>query len=53
MLTTIVPSKETVDVVARTLRKMLKVAYYGTVDVWIIALGGGSCLGDMRCQRHG
>jgi cellulose synthase (UDP-forming) len=39
MLTTIVPSKEPIDIVERTLRKMLQVAYCGTVDVWILDEG--------------
>ena len=39
LLTTIVPSKEPIDIVERTLRKMLQVAYCGTVDVWILDEG--------------
>lgn len=40
MLTTIVPSKEPLDVVAKTLEAMRRVAYYGgTVDVWILDEG--------------
>jgi cellulose synthase/poly-beta-1,6-N-acetylglucosamine synthase-like glycosyltransferase len=39
MLTTIVPGKEPLDIVERTLRKMLQVAYCGTVDVWILDEG--------------
>ncbi|NUT31985.1 MAG: glycosyltransferase [Hamadaea sp.] len=39
MLTTIVPGKEPIDLVERTLRKMLGVAYCGTVDVWILDEG--------------
>src|SRR5215831_7251985 len=36
MLTTIVPSKEPISVVERTLRAMRKVRYRGQVDVWIL-----------------
>jgi cellulose synthase/poly-beta-1,6-N-acetylglucosamine synthase-like glycosyltransferase len=39
MLTTIVPGKEPLELVERTLRKMLQVAYCGTVDVWILDEG--------------
>src|SRR5215475_1214312 len=39
LLTTIVPGKEPVELVERTLRKMLQVAYCGPVDVWILDEG--------------
>jgi len=39
VLTTIVPSKEPVEIVERTLRRMLQIAYCGTVDVWILDEG--------------
>jgi len=39
MLTTIVPSKEPISVVERTLRAMRRVRYRGQVDVWILDEG--------------
>jgi cellulose synthase/poly-beta-1,6-N-acetylglucosamine synthase-like glycosyltransferase len=39
LLTTIVPSKEPIDIVERTLRRMRQIAYCGTVDVWILDEG--------------
>jgi cellulose synthase (UDP-forming) len=39
MLTTIVPSREPLSVVERTLRAMRKVRYRGQVDVWILDEG--------------
>jgi cellulose synthase/poly-beta-1,6-N-acetylglucosamine synthase-like glycosyltransferase len=39
VLTTIVPSKEPVDLVARTLRAMRALNYDGQVDVWILDEG--------------
>jgi len=39
MLTTIVPSKESISVVGRTLRAMREVRYRGQVDVWILDEG--------------
>ncbi|MBO4210800.1 glycosyltransferase family 2 protein, partial [Micromonospora echinofusca] len=39
LLTTIVPSKEPIEVAERTLRKMKEVIYAGTVDVWILDEG--------------
>jgi cellulose synthase (UDP-forming) len=39
MLTTIVPSREPISVVERTLRAMRKVRYRGQVDVWILDEG--------------
>ena len=39
LLTTIVPSKEPIEIVERTLRKMCEIAYLGQVDVWILDEG--------------
>jgi cellulose synthase (UDP-forming) len=39
LLTTIVPSKEPIDLAERTLRKMKEVIYAGRVDVWILDEG--------------
>lgn len=39
VLTTIVPSKEPVDVLEKTLRAMKAMAYGGTVDVWVLDEG--------------
>jgi cellulose synthase (UDP-forming) len=39
LLTTIVPSKEPIEVVARTLRRMKDIVYCGEVDVWILDEG--------------
>ncbi|GGM21951.1 glycosyl transferase [Dactylosporangium sucinum] len=39
MLTTIVPSKEPIDVVERSLMAMQKVRYPGQVDIWILDEG--------------
>jgi cellulose synthase (UDP-forming) len=39
LLTTIVPSKEPIDVAERTLRKMKQIVYCGDVDVWILDEG--------------
>lgn len=39
VLTTIVPGKEPLDVMTRTLTAMKKIAYPGTVDVWILDEG--------------
>jgi hypothetical protein len=39
LLTTIVPSKEPIEIVERTLRKMQQIAYCGAVDVWILDEG--------------
>jgi cellulose synthase/poly-beta-1,6-N-acetylglucosamine synthase-like glycosyltransferase len=39
LLTTIVPGKEPIDLLERTLRKMRQVAYCGTVDVWVLDEG--------------
>ncbi|MFC0006720.1 glycosyltransferase family 2 protein [Micromonospora siamensis] len=39
LLTTIVPSKEPIDVAERTLRRMRQIVYCGQVDVWILDEG--------------
>jgi cellulose synthase/poly-beta-1,6-N-acetylglucosamine synthase-like glycosyltransferase len=55
MLTTIVPGKEPIDLVERTLRKMLQVAYCGTVDVWILDEGDDPAVKAMAARlgvRH-
>jgi cellulose synthase/poly-beta-1,6-N-acetylglucosamine synthase-like glycosyltransferase len=55
MLTTIVPSKEPIDIVERTLRRMLQVAYCGTVDVWILDEGDDPAVKAMAARlgvRH-
>jgi cellulose synthase (UDP-forming) len=39
MLTTIVPAKEPIDVVERSLRAMQRVRYHGQVDIWILDEG--------------
>jgi cellulose synthase (UDP-forming) len=39
LLTTIVPGKEPLDIVERTLRRMRQIAYCGHVDVWILDEG--------------
>lgn len=39
VLTTIVPNKEPIRIVERTLRKMRQIAYCGQVDVWILDEG--------------
>ncbi|ATO12707.1 glycosyl transferase family 2 [Micromonospora sp. WMMA2032] len=39
LLTTIVPSKEPIDVAERTLRRLREIVYCGRVDVWILDEG--------------
>src|SRR5262249_59601927 len=39
VLTTIVPGKEPLELVERTLRRMRRIAYCGRVDVWILDEG--------------
>lgn len=60
VLTTIVPSKEPIEIVERTLRKMQQIAYCGTVDVWILDEGDdpdvqamAARLGVQHFSRHG
>lgn len=51
MLTTIVPSKEPIDVVERTLEAMLRVTYYsGSVDVWILDEGDDPAVRAMAAR---
>jgi cellulose synthase (UDP-forming) len=47
MLTTIVPSKEPIAVVERTLRAMREVRYRGQVDIWILDEGDDSAVNAM------
>jgi len=47
MLTTIVPAKEPLPVVERTLRAMLAVRYRGRVDVWILDEGNDPAVKEM------
>jgi cellulose synthase (UDP-forming) len=47
MLTTIVPAKEPLHVVERTLRAMLAVRYRGRVDVWILDEGNDPRVKEM------
>ncbi|WP_308042628.1 glycosyltransferase family 2 protein [Micromonospora sp. PLK6-60] len=60
LLTTIVPSKEPIDVVERTLRRMTEIVYCGQVDVWILDEGDDPAvkamaarLGVRHFSRHG
>jgi len=46
ILTTIVPSKEPLDLVLRTLRAMKKIEYDGQVDVWLLDEGGDSLVAE-------
>ncbi|MCX4760876.1 glycosyltransferase [Streptomyces sp. NBC_01275] len=56
MLTTVVPAKEPLDVVERTLRAMRRVTYYGgSVDVWILDEGDDPAVRAMAARlgvRH-
>lgn len=47
LLTTIVPSKEPIDMVERTLAAMKRVRYDGTVDVWILDEGDDDAVKGM------
>ncbi len=60
MLTTIVPAKEPLDVLERTLWAMKQVRYAGTVDIWILDEGNdpkvramAQRLGVHHFSRHG
>jgi cellulose synthase (UDP-forming) len=60
ILTTIVPSKEPIDMVIRTLQAMKQIHYNGSVDVWILDEGNdpevqrlASKLGVKHFSRHG
>lgn len=46
ILTTIVPSKEPLDLVLRTLRAMKRIEYDGQVDVWLLDEGGDPLVAD-------
>ncbi len=50
MLTTIVPSKEPLHVVERTLEAMLQVRYRGSVDVWILDEGDDPAVKAMAAR---
>jgi cellulose synthase/poly-beta-1,6-N-acetylglucosamine synthase-like glycosyltransferase len=50
LLTTIVPSKEPIHVVEQTLRAMLKIAYDGMVDVWILDEGDDPAVREMAAR---
>jgi cellulose synthase (UDP-forming) len=47
LLTTIVPSKEPIDVAERTLRRMRQIVYCGRVDVWILDEGDDPAVREM------
>jgi cellulose synthase/poly-beta-1,6-N-acetylglucosamine synthase-like glycosyltransferase len=50
LLTTIVPSKEPLEVAERTLRKMKQVLYAGKVDVWILDEGDDPAVKAMAAR---
>ena len=50
ILTTIVPSKEPIHVVERTLRAMLRIRYRGTVHVWILDEGDDPAVKEMAAR---
>ena len=50
LLTTIVPSKEPIEVAERTLRKMKAVLYAGKVDVWILDEGDDPAVKAMAAR---
>lgn len=50
--TTIVPSKEPFDVVAKTLQKMLEVRHDGTIDVWLLDEGNDREI-KKACKKMG
>ncbi|MFC4149502.1 glycosyltransferase family 2 protein [Micromonospora mangrovi] len=55
LLTTIVPSKEPLDVAERTLRRMTQIVYCGRVDVWILDEGDDPAVRAMAARlgvRH-
>ncbi|WP_406071049.1 glycosyltransferase family 2 protein [Micromonospora sp. NBC_01638] len=55
LLTTIVPSKEPLDVAERTLRRMRQIVYCGQVDVWILDEGDDPAVKEMAARlgvRH-
>ncbi|MBM0236354.1 glycosyltransferase [Micromonospora sp. ATA32] len=55
LLTTIVPSKEPIDVVERTLWRLKQIVYCGKVDVWILDEGDDPAVREMAARlgvRH-
>ncbi|MFG1673707.1 glycosyltransferase family 2 protein [Micromonospora sp. NPDC049282] len=55
LLTTIVPSKEPLDVAERTLRRLREIVYCGRVDVWILDEGDDPAVRAMAARlgvRH-
>ncbi|WP_234038680.1 glycosyltransferase family 2 protein [Micromonospora coerulea] len=55
LLTTIVPSKEPIEVAERTLRRMTQLMYCGRVDVWILDEGDDPAVKEMAARlgvRH-
>jgi cellulose synthase (UDP-forming) len=50
LLTTIVPSKEPIEIVERTLRRMRQVLYCGRVDVWILDEGDDPAVKEMAAR---
>jgi len=52
VVTTIVPSREPVHVVERTLEAMLRITYAGNVDVWILDEGDDPAVREV-CARLG
>ncbi|MEV4629424.1 glycosyltransferase family 2 protein [Micromonospora sp. NPDC049523] len=55
LLTTIVPSKEPIEVAERTLRRMRQLVYCGPVDVWILDEGDDPAVKEMAARlgvRH-
>lgn len=55
VLTTIVPSKEPIEIVERTLRRMKEIVYCGDVDVWVLDEGNDPAVKAMAARlgvRH-
>ncbi|MFE9202410.1 glycosyltransferase family 2 protein [Micromonospora sp. NPDC007230] len=50
LLTTIVPSKEPIDVAERTLRRLRQIVYCGQVDVWILDEGDDPAVREMAAR---
>ncbi|WP_326846767.1 glycosyltransferase family 2 protein [Streptomyces kaniharaensis] len=50
VLTTIVPSKEPIEIVERTLRAMLRIEYDGQIDVWILDEGDDDRVKEMAAR---
>ncbi|PSK62815.1 Cellulose synthase catalytic subunit [Micromonospora sp. MH33] len=50
LLTTIVPSKEPLDVAERTLRRLRQIVYCGQVDVWILDEGNDPAVREMAAR---